>query len=395
MRQPYEITHLFLNNWVIVPIRDTMKWISFAAQIYCALLIHISHTQSAYADAPPSYRIQNPLSWMHGLPTGEQPGWSQSWWLNFEISSGNTWNAPLIMNDLRTGRQYEYMADFEQSHAILEIGKAIGSSFAVSTEIPYAYRDGGAMDSTIDSFHVLINNRRFNRQYYPKNQNIFSVKTDGVDYYADNSYDGGISNVRLKLKYWFVKWLGQQKDSCPCGISISSQTKFPVQDESLGGTTGNIDQSVLLNFGAPLFSASSMWLTAGYTFLGKNPALENWPTNNYAILYEINFDFSLNQNWGLIMSARAESPFLNKNHLEYYDASSNPKIRDRNRAASGWNGLVYWRGSQALGLRYKTVGGSSWQFLIAEDWGVGPRDTKDNLYSNNSPDVSFIIQTQF
>jgi hypothetical protein len=63
--------------------------------------------------------------------------------------------------------------------------------------------------------------------------------------------------------------------------------------------------------------------------------------------------------------------------------------------ASGWNALVRWRGSESLGLRYKNRRGNVWQFLIAEDWGVGQYDTKDNLYTNDSPDVNFIIQTNW
>ena len=372
-----------------------MKWISFfATKAFVAL--HIFYTPIlAHADAPPSYRMQHPLAWMHDLPTGEQPGWSQPWWINFEVSSGNTWNAPLIMNDLRNGKQYEYMADFEQAHAILEIGKSIGNNFSIAAEIPYAYRDGGAMDDAIDSFHVLIGNRRFNRQYYPKNQNIFFVITDGTDYFEDTSYKGGVANVSLKLKYWILKWMGKQKDSCPCGLAVSTQTKFPLQNEKMGGTSGHVDQSLLLHLGAPIFSASSMWLTAGYTWLGDNPAIKEWPRKNHIVMYELNFDFSVAQKWGLIMSARAESPFLNEDDLEYYDASSDPYVRARNRSASGWNSLVYWRGTQAIGLRYKTNAGNTWQFLIAEDWGIGPFDSKDNFYSSGAPDVNFVLQTQF
>lgn len=366
-----------------------MKWISFLST-----LVFITHVGSARADAPPSYRQQHPLAWMHALPTGEQPGWSRPWWFNFEVSAGNVWNAPLIMNDKRNGREYQYMADYEQANAIVEFGRGFGEWLAVSLEVPYAYRSGGIMDHVIDAFHVLIGNRRFHRNHYPKYQDIFSVETDGVDYYSEDNLADGISNLRLKLKFWLLHWQGTQKESCPCGVSVSSQTKFPVQDEKLGGTTGDVDQSYLLHVGIPLFSASGLWLTAGYTKLGDNPAMNDWPRKKEILMYEGNFDFSLTQNWGLVMSARAESPFLDIRHLDFYDTSSDPKIMRSNRSASGWNSLVYWRGTESIGVRYRAQGGNLWQLLIAEDWGIGPYDAIDDFYSNGAADINFIMQTQ-
>ncbi|OFZ18903.1 MAG: hypothetical protein A2Z20_12400 [Bdellovibrionales bacterium RBG_16_40_8] len=366
-----------------------MKWISFSM----AILLIVS-AYPTFADAPPSYRQQHPLAWMHGLPTGEQPGWSKPWWFNFEISNGNIWNAPLIMNDKKTGKQYKYTADFEQAHAIIELGRSIGQLLGISLEIPYAYRSGGLMDSTIDSFHVLIGNRRYLRNWYPKFKNIYSVKTDDVEYYSEDHLGDGVANLRLKIKLWFIRWLGKEKNSCPCGVAISSQTKFPVRDKKYAGTTGDIDQSVLLHMGVPLFSASSMWFTGGITYLGDNPSMKDWPRFKKIILYEGNFDFALTQTWGLILSARAESPFLDISRLEYFDTATSEKVISSNRAASGWHGLVHWRGTQSIGMRYRGPGGNLWQFVIAEDWGIGPYDGMDNIYSNNAPDINFIMQAQ-
>jgi Protein of unknown function (DUF3187) len=367
-----------------------MKWISFLIAIMA-----IFYNAVVFADAPPSYRQQHPLASMHALPVGEQPGWSDPWWINFEASVGNVWNAPLVMNDRRNGKQYQYTADFEQNNYILEVGAAITDRLAASLELPFADRGGGALDGFIDSFHVLLGNRRFNRQYYPEYQDIFSVKTDGVDFYNQDELGDGLANVKLKLKFWLAQWMGQQKGSCPCGVAVSSQTKIPTQPEKFGGTTGDIDQSVLLHFGAPLFSASAVWFTAGYTWLGDNPAMKGWPRNEELQMYEINFDIALDDSWGLIMNARAESPFLNVKHLEYFDTSNNPQIISRNRAASGWTSLVRWRGTESLGLRYRTLEGKQFQLLIAEEWGVGPYDASDELYSNNAPDVNFVFQANW
>lgn len=372
-----------------------MKWISFFATRARFALIFFAISLTAQADPPNSLRQQHPLAWMHGLPAGEAPGWSKPWWINFEISNGNVWNAPLIMNDKRNGKQYEYMADFEQAHAILEVGHAVTDRLGVSVEIPYAYRAGGFLDDIIDGFHLLLGNRRFNRQYYPKNQDIYSVKTDGVDYYTRDDLADGVANINIKLKFWLAKWMGQKEGSCPCGVSIASQTKLPTQTAKQGGTTGDIDQSLLLNVGVPLFTASGIWFSAGYTFLGDNPAMKDWPRYKEIMMYELNFNFSLSDSWALVMSGRAESPFLKVKDLDYYDVSSDPDIVARNRAASGWNSLVRWRGTNSIGLQYRTQSGNHIQLQMVEDWGVGPYDASDDLYSNNAPDVNFVLQSKW
>ena len=370
-----------------------MKWISFwVARIWLVLSFFI--VSNAWAESPPGFHQSHPLAMMHGLPTGELPGWSAPWWVNFEIGNGNVWNAPLLMTDNRNGKLYSYTADFEQINAFLEIGHAFTERIGASLEIPYVYRSGGMLDNLIDSYHVLIGNRRYSRNAYPSYQDVFSVKVDGSEFYKKNDLSDGIANLRLKLKFWFLKWAGRQKSACPCGLALSSQTKFATQDAQQGGTTGNIDQSVLLHLGIPLGDASAMWFTGGETFLGSNPAMKNWPRFHHITMYELNFDIELEQGWGLLLSARAESPFLDEKHLTYFDTATDPTVRSNNRAASGWNGLVHWRGSESAGVRYRTRFGNQIQFLIVEDWGIGKYDATDNFYSNDAPDVNFVLQSK-
>lgn len=364
-----------------------MKWISFFVCVWAAVCCAISR-----ADAPPSYHLQHPLSTMHGLPSGEQPGWNKSWWFNFEISNGNIWNAPLTMIDKRNGNQYDYTADFEQNNLYIEFGGALSKFFALSLEVPIVEKSGGIMDAVIDDFHLLINNFRFNRQYYPKNQNIFSVKTNNVEYYTNDNTENGIGNLKLKLKWWFLQWFGFDEGSCPCGVSLSSQTKFSVQDKKQANTTGGIDQSLLLHIGVPFFDSSAMWFTGGYTWLSEMPAMKGWPRYNQSQFYELNIDLGLTEKWGLLLGARAESPFLKRDDLDYFDTTANAKVRAENRVASGWNSLVYWRGSESLGLRYRSLSGNQWQVLIVEDWGIGSQDSADGRYTNDAPDVEFVLQ---
>ncbi len=388
MRQEFEISIKALISLGFVPKRDTVKWISLGLSLFM-------FATTANADLPPSVRPTHPLAWMHGLPSGEQPGWSQRNWFGLEVSNNNMWNAPLTMYDTITNRKYEFTADYEQTHTVLELGHAFTNWFALSVEIPFAHRSGGMMDDFIDDYHVLIGNRRFNRQYYPENQDLFSIQTDDVEQVQTNDQGEGVSNIKLKLKFWLVQWLGDYDDSCPCGVAISSQTKFPTQPASRGGTTGEVDQSLLLHLGVPLFTESAAWITAGYTWLGDNPALEQWPRYDYSILYEGGFDFALDRGWGITLNVRAESPFLDRKRVSYFDTATDPAIVSRNRAASGWNGLLHWRGTESLGLRYKTKSGSLWHFLMSEDWGVGANDAEDGVYITNAPDVGFTLQTQF
>ncbi len=368
--------------------KDTlMKWISFFATIAVVVSPYF-----ASADSPPSYRQQHPLAWMHDLPTGELPGWNRDTWFNFEYSNGNVWNAPLTMTDTKNNNTYEYTADFEQNNFVLEFGGAVTKTFGASLEVPFSERTGGIFDDAIDDFHLLIGGFRFNRQRHAARRDTFSVKTNDVEYYTRGHLGDGVGNLKLKLKWWFLQTRGFDEGSCPCGISVSSQTKFPVQDSHYSNTNGGIDQTLLLHMGAPMFNSSGVWFTAGYTFLSAMESMKAWPRNHSIQMYELNVDFGISEGWGLILSARAESPFLDRDRLAYYDTEQNPRRWAENRVASGWNSLVYWRGSESLGFRYRSMAGNQWQFSIVEDWGIGSHDSSDGRYTNDAPDVNFVLQ---
>lgn len=354
-------------------------------------LLFICATSSA---APTTYRQPHPLAWMHGLPTGEMPGWNENFWFDLEFSLANVWNAPHTMIDKRNGNTLEYFADYEQATAIMELGWAIYPRLSFAIELPYAYRDGGELDNIIDDFHILIGNRRFNRQFYDYNVYNYSVKTNGTDYYNDEPLRG-LANVKAKFKFWLLKWMGREKGSCPCGVSLSAQAKVPTQDTKFAGTTGNPDYYYLLHIGVPLFQSSAMWFTSAYSYLSENPAIKDWPVNRRYFMYEAAFDFALTKKVGILLFGRAESPFLDRKDLSYEDPSPSPTIVARNRAASGWNSLVYWRGSNGLGLRYRMSPSSQINLLFAEDWGIGDNDASDEVYSNGAPDANFVMQAKF
>jgi hypothetical protein len=348
-----------------------------------------------YAGAPTSYRQAHPLNWAHSTPVGETPGWEGDVWTFFEVSNGNVWNAPMRMIDKRNGRNYEYEADFEQASAILELGGAITESLALSLEIPFAYRGGGFLDNFIDGFHVFTGNRRFNRQFYEEDQAYYSVSTQGLRYYESEKHAlSGVSNLKPKLKWWIWKNEGSP-GQCPCGLAVSAQVKVPIQDVKYGGTTGNEDYSGLLHFGFPIGDASALWFTGAYTRLSNDPAMKDWPLLKDHQMYELSLDLALDDGWGVVLVSRMDSPYLDRKHLEYYNSSSDPDVVARDRAASGWNSLVYWQGTQAAGLRYRSGADMQFNFLFSEDFGLGNYDASDGIYSNNAPDFSTIMQMSF
>lgn len=344
------------------------------------------------AETPPSLRQPHPLSWMHSAPVGEMPGWKNDFWMHLELGVSSIWNAPHTMTDNRNGNSLEYFADYEQVSAILELGGAITDRLSFAIEIPHAYRSGGVLDSFIDAFHLFLGNRRFNRQFYPEDQYNYSAETNGTEFYTDNKPLETVANVKPKIKYWISKW---ENSECPCGLAVSVQGKVPLQDEKFAGTTGDYDIYSLLHFGIPVGRSSALWLTGAYSYLGDNPAFDSWPRNRKYEMYEMSLDVGITKNVSLGLMVRAESPYLESKHLTYEDASSEPKIIERNRAASGWNSLVRWRSSNALGFRYKPTKTAQVGFWIAEDWGIGPYDASDDIYSNGAPDVNFVLQSSF
>ncbi len=344
----------------------------------------------------PSYRLSHPIGWMHQLPVGEAPGWGKSLWFNLELNQGNVWNDEFNLTNDTTGQILTYQADFEQGSVIAEMGFALGKRLAVSVEAPFASRGGGVLDDFIDQFHILIGSERFQRNHNGDFGNRYEVKTSGTGQMQPTLT--AVGNVKLKMKYWMWQWRGSQNGSCECGFALSAQVKAPLAKSTSGWSSGHYDYSLLAHLGAPLFTNSGVWATAGFTGLGKNDVFKDWPQRRWAQMYELTFDFGFGQKWGFIMQARAESPIMNKGELSYNYTTTDPRGQVAFRIASGWNSLVYWRGSQSLGPRWRSRNGHQINLLLVEDWGVGDHDNRqDNLYVNNAPDVAFVLQlhTQF
>jgi hypothetical protein len=357
--------------------------------LLCALIAVPAHAIRT------SYRNAHPVGWMHLLPTGEQPGWSGNAWTSLELNHANVWNMSFTMRDRRTDKLYTYEADFEQSSAIFELGAPLDENFALTVEIPYANRNGGFLDDFIDQFHQAINGDRFFRHLNDQYSNTFSVKTDGEDRLA-SEHGQGVGNVKAKLKWWLWKWKSWTPGVCECGFAVSEQIKLPTQSRKFGLSSGTNDYSTLFHLGAPMGDYSAIWATAAFTKLGANETFAEWPRRDWAEMYELAIDWGWGEHFGVLLQARAESPIMNRDHLEFEYSYVDQRGQTAERVASGWNSLTAWRGSQALGLRWRWGEGSQFNFLFVEDWGLGDEDDRgDFLYVNNAPDVAFISQWLF
>lgn len=329
---------------------------------------------------------------MHYLPVGEQPGWKTEKWAFIELSNANVWSAPLTMRNKKTGDVYQYHADYEQISAIAEIGSAVNKKLAISMELPFAYRAGGMMDGMIDKVHDLVGTRTFNRELYDRNEYHYSIKTNGKEHVTDGPVKS-LTNIKPKIKWW-MKQSSSKKNQCPCGVAVSAQLKIPVLNDSYGASNSKLEPSVLFHYAAPMWTQGAVWFTAAYTKMGASPQMPDWPAEKYHQMYELSFDLGITNKWGVLFQARMDSPFLDDKKLEYVDntGSTSSKQYVRARSATAWNSLVRWQGMEALGIRYRDKK-SQVNFLIAEDWGLGNYDAADNIYSNNAPDVNFILQT--
>lgn len=340
--------------------------------------------------APTSYRLANPITNMHQLPVGEMPGWDNSFWMNTELSLSNVWNAPIQIRNKKTNQELSFAADYEEVMAHLEVGSALSERWAVAIEVPYVSRSGGILDEFIDKFHTYIGSDRFRRQFYDQDTQNINITTNGVSQ-LNGKPERGSGNTKLKLKHWLIQW---KNNFCPCGLSTSLQSKIPLENHQRGLTSGTADHSATIHLGFPLGQESALWLSSAVTRIGENALFAGWPRREWAQMYEISSALAFNKHWRLIFQARMESPFFNKQHLEIIDASATREERILNRLSSGWNGLVHWRGSQSFGLNYKSSSGSQINMLIIEDWALGNYDeVGDDLYGNNAPDVSFVLQS--
>lgn len=339
-----------------------------------------------------SYHSFHPISWLYALPPGESPGWSSNSWVNYEFSQGNIWNLPIELLNTSNSKTLEYTADMGQTSQILEIGTSFGESWSVALESAFVQRNGGLFDHMIDQFHVLIRNERFNREQFPQNETKYSLVTDGEEQINQDT-QSGLTHVKLKLKYWPWQWRGRKKASCPCGLAISTQFKFPMGENDAGLSSSEIDSSLLLHLGAPLFSDSGVWFTAGVTHTPSNPLLDGWPFETLHQMYEITSRFSIGKNWSFVIQMRAESPLMDKDQVAVLNANSEEEIK---QVASSWNALMLWRGTESIGFNYRGQKGSSFQILLIEDFTHGSLEssgTDDSFFVNNAPDLMFLLQS--
>jgi hypothetical protein len=181
--------------------------------------------------------------------------------------------------------------------------------------------------------------------------------------------------------------------ACECGLAFSVQMKLPMQSYLQGLTSGSSDYSGLVHLGVPLFTQSAVWFTAGYTYTGTNRVLEGWPLRQWMQMYEGSAAMGLSDHWDFILQLRYESPLMNQTYVNLNYIHANTNDQDIERMDTSWNALMYWRGSESAGFRYRFKDGNSVNLLMVEDWGFGKEDNTGWTYINNAPDVEFLIQT--
>ena len=339
-----------------------------------------------------SFHNAHPLGWMHQLPVGESPGWSQPFWFNLEAGQANVWNKAANFTNLSTNAKLSYQADYEQSTVVADLGFSLGERWAFGVEALYANRNGGFMDATIDQFHILVGADRFLRNRFGEFGNTFSVKDGGVERLA-TTHAEGLGSVKAKLKYWLAKWEGPNPGACACGIATSVQAKVPTQRRELGLTTSHVDLSALVHLGVPIGQDSGVWLTAAYTRLGANDVFAAWPLIRDQRMLELHGDLGLYKHLGLVLTLRTESPLVDPHHLRFDPYSVGATSIKFERISTGWNALTQWRGSEGFGLRWRWGRGQQFNVIMTEDFGLGDQDGTGNaFYSLNAPDVAFTSQ---
>jgi hypothetical protein len=341
-----------------------------------------------------SYHNAHPVGWMNEAPVGEMPGWSAPHWFNLEVAQANIWNLQGSFTDNRTGDVYTYKADYEQTTTVLDTGFAMGP-LSFSVEVPYANHNSGFLDDFIDQFHMFGHFDRFLREDFPKFGNHFAVQKNGQTTLVTDKPEG-VGNIRTKLKWWIFPWRSPTPGVCECGFAVSAQVKFPVQRAEFGLTNGKDDVTGMIHLGVPIGTINGAWFTAAVSKNGYNETFAGWPQRQWQQMYELSLNIGIDKNIGILAQARMESPLFEQKYLTFNYTQSDPESMGAEREASAWNALTEWRGSENIGLIWRWGQGSSINFLIVEDWGLGDRDHIGTWnYVNDSPDVSFVTQWHF
>jgi len=337
-----------------------------------------------------SARHTHPIDWMYQLPVGEAPGWTSRVWADLQFSESNVWNFPMRVQDRKSGRIYEYEMDYQASVAVLDLGFALGESWAFSVELPYMRRHPGNTDEFIEDWHQVFGFYNYLRGEFPRNRVRMRVAVDGQETLVESESADGLSSVKLKLKYRLFKW-GQ---SVPGGLAVSSQVNLPVNSDRRALSAGSQTVSFLAHIGIPVGRESGIYLTTGWSSLGENRFFKDWAMNRVVAMGDLTLDIGISNGWGVFASFLGYSPWM-KSRYEFLSESESAGRRKQERISSGYNSLFRWRGYQNYGLRYRW-GKAANQFsvFIFEDFGFGDYDSRREVtYNNNAPDV--LIGTQF
>lgn len=334
------------------------------------------------------------MGWMYDIPVGETPGWTSPAWFNFEVSQASMWNVPAKFIDTRNNNTLDYKAMYEQTSAIAELGFEITPSLAFGIEVPYANHNSGFFSDFVKQFHWAVGSDTFERPDYPSYPDTYQFGVNNQEALSTDRPEG-VSNLKFKLKWWMLHWMGDEDGSCDCGLAISANVKLPTQHYDRGLTSGSVDVTELIHLGIPLFDHSGMWFTAAFSQLGPNKNMRAWPTRHDYEMYEWDMDLALTDGgFGFIGQIRYNSPFMNGEYLSFSDSGvTDPQKLANDREATAWNSLVYWTGYQAVGFRQRWAGGTQLNFLFQEDFAIGSYDGRaNNIYINDAPDFSFLLQ---
>ncbi|MCC6278496.1 MAG: hypothetical protein IT289_11335 [Oligoflexia bacterium] len=353
------------------------------------LCLGILCSARAAADFPYVF-LAHPVGLMHGLQTGQAPGWSATHWFKVSESLSQIWGAPLTMRNKTTLKDLTYESDYEQMLTVANFGLQLHEDWALQVFLPYSSRGGGVFDPTIDRFHIVTGSTRFRRQEYPEGRNRFEVGEDGTSRFT-NSKSAGFSNVNFQLRYWPIK-IGDPK-KCPCGLGFTLDFKLPLASANTGLSSGSFDYSFYTHIGAPLGELGGLYFTGGINRFEKNYAFASWPRKETLTFWDLSLDIGLSERWSLLIMFRAQSPLMDVDQLEYIDPELDNYNRILNRMATGHNALVHWRVNESIGVEYRHDERNHFHLIFSEDLSLGrPDDVGVLSYVNHAPDIMATFQ---
>lgn len=207
------------------------------------------------------------LSWSNTFIMSQEIGN----WIEYHREPGRSKLSPAEIDQIIrwTGDKDLYFFDGEVARWGLRLCYGLSDTLQLTLDTSIHARNGGFADPLIESFHHSLNLGNAEREFFPQNDFLVFLKSDGQQFYRDEkpaAFAPGDTTVELKLRSQ-SQWRGWAG-------AVAFSVKAPTGNVDDYGGSGNWDSQIAGYASRPVGHAGTAHLNLSYSRIGK---IENLP----------------------------------------------------------------------------------------------------------------------